>query len=365
MDLDELERLAAESLPAPAYDFFAGGADDEVTVEENTSAWHKLRLRPKTMRDATLVSTAAQVLGTPVTSPILVAPTSFLKMAHPEGEIAAAVGTAEAGSLIVVSTRSTIPIDEIAAAVPGSPRWFQVYILKDRDWTAELVSRAAELGYSALVLTVDAPVVGRRRRDERNAFTFPDDIKPAHLPPALEAADGAARSYPGAPYISADAPSDDPAEHDRAVTFSDIGWLSSISGLPIVVKGVLRGDDASACVEAGAAGIVVSNHGGRQLDSVISTADALPDVVSAVAGAAEVYVDGGIRRGTDVLKAIALGADAVLIGRPVIWGLATGGAKGVQQVLEELASELAHAMALCGATNLSEISKDLIAGGDQ
>jgi 4-hydroxymandelate oxidase len=365
VDPDELERLAADALPAPAYDFYAGGADDEITLEENLLGWRNIRLRPRTMRDVGNVTTAARVLDTAVRSPVLVAPTSFLKMAHAEGEIAVAVGTAEAGSLMVVSTRSTVPLDEIAGAAPEGRRWFQVYILRDRDWTEKIVAKAAELGYGALVLTVDAPVVGRRRRDERNAFSFPDDIRPAHLPSVLEADAGGGRSYPGAAYLTSDTSGDDPAEHDPGVTFEDIGWLKSVSGLPVVVKGVLRGDDAAACVEAGAAAVVVSNHGGRQLDSVISTAAALPEVVSAVGDAAEVYVDGGIRKGTDVLKAIALGADAVLIGRPIIWGLATGGAKGVRQVLEDLTAELAHAMALCGATRVEEISRDLIAGSDQ
>jgi 4-hydroxymandelate oxidase len=369
-ELDELEQLAAEALPAPAYDFYAGGADDEITLQENLQAWRRLRLRPRTLRDVRNVTTGVEVLGTRVRAPILVAPTSFLKMAHPEGETAVAVGTAEAGSLMVVSTRTTVPLDDIAAAASDSPRWFQVYILKDRDWTAEIVARAAELGYRALVLTVDAPVVGRRRRDEKNAFSFPDDIRPAHLPSGLGAGVGEVRSYPGAAYLlpsssEGDPAEHDPAEHDAGGTFDDIGWLKSVSGLPVVVKGVLRGDDASACVRAGAAGVIVSNHGGRQLDSVIATAEALPGVVSAVSGAAEVYVDGGIRKGTDVLKAIALGADAVLIGRPVIWGLATGGSKGVQQVLEGLTAELMRAMSLCGATNVGEISEDLVAARDQ
>jgi 4-hydroxymandelate oxidase len=240
----------------------------------------------------------------------------------------------------------------VALAAPGAARWFQVYVVRDRGWTAELVARAAAAGYSALVLTVDVPLLGNRLRDLRNDFRLPVGLKPANAPPA-----GAARQRELAVDVLAQA-----GQFDPGLTPEVIAWLAERSGLPVVVKGVLRGDDAAACLEAGAAGVVVSNHGGRQLDTVVATADALAEVVAAVGDRAEVYVDGGVRRGTDVLKALALGARAVLVGRPVLWGLAVGGAAGVERVLSGLVGELRLAMALCGATGVGELSPDLVAG---
>ena len=232
-------------------------------------------------------------------------------------------------------------VEEVAAAAPEAARWFQVYVVRDRGWTAELVARAAAAGYRALVLTVDVPLLGNRLRDLRNQFRLPTGLEPANAPPA-----GAARQRELAADVLAQA-----GQFDPGLTPETIGWLAERSGLPVVVKGVLRGDDAVACLEAGAAGVVVSNHGGRQLDTVVATADALAEVAAAVGDRAEVYVDGGVRRGTDVLKALALGARGVLVGRPVLWGLAVGGAAGVERVLSGLAGELRLAMALCGAAS--------------
>jgi 4-hydroxymandelate oxidase len=243
-------------------------------------------------------------------------------------------------------------VEEVALAAPEAVRWFQVYVVRDRGWTADLVARAAEAGYRALVLTVDVPLLGNRLRDLRNDFRLPTGLKPANAPPA-----GAARQRELDVDVLAQA-----GQFDPALTPETIGWLAERSGLPVVVKGVLRGDDALACLDAGAAGVVVSNHGGRQLDTVVATADALAEVAAAVGGRAEVYVDGGVRRGTDVVKALALGARAVLVGRPVLWGLAVGGAAGVERVLSGLAGELRLAMALCGATGVGELSRDLVAG---
>jgi 4-hydroxymandelate oxidase len=352
LDLDALEAAARARLEAGVYDYIAGGADAERTVADNLAAWSRLRLRPRVLRDVTEVATATTLLGSQVPTPLLVAPMAYHRMAHPDGEAASAAGAAAAGALYVCSTQATMSVEEVAAAAPEAARWFQVYVVRDRGWTAELVARAAAAGYRALVLTVDVPLLGNRLRDLRNAFRLPTGLEPANAPPA-----GAARQRELAADVLAQA-----GQFDPGLTPETIGWLAERSGLPVVVKGVLRGDDAVACVAAGAAGVVVSNHGGRQLDTVVATADALAEVAAAVGDRAEVYVDGGVRRGTDVLKALALGARGVLVGRPVLWGLAVGGAAGVERVLSGLAGELRLAMALCGAVEPAQLTPDLIAG---
>jgi 4-hydroxymandelate oxidase len=347
-----LEAAARGRLEAGVYDYIAGGADAERTLADNLAAWSRLRLRPRVLRDVTEVATATTLLGSPVAIPLVVAPMAYHRMAHPGGEAASAAGAAAAGALYVCSTQATMPVEEVAAAAPGAARWFQVYVVRDRGWTAELVARAAAAGFRALVLTVDVPLLGRRLRDLRNDFRLPTGLKPANAPPV-----GAARQRELAADVLAQA-----GQFDPALTPETIGWLADRSGLPVVVKGVLRADDAIACVDAGASGVVVSNHGGRQLDTVVATADALAEVAGAVGDRAEVYVDGGIRRGTDVLKALALGARAVLIGRPVLWGLAVEGPTGVERVLAGLTGELRLAMALCGAVTLAHLTPDLLAG---
>lgn len=350
-DLFELEERARAVMEAGAFDYVAGGAEDEVTLRDNVDAWTRRRLRPRVLRDVSRISTATTVLGTGVSVPILVAPVAYQRLAHPEGEQATAVGTVEAGSLMVLSTRSSCAIEEVAAAigagsqdrapaagvVPGPPLWFQVYVLADRAVTADLVDRAVAAGSKALVLTVDTPRLGYRRRDARNGFLVPRGDRGV-----------VQEAYFG-------------AEQSPAVVPADVAWLAERSGLPVVAKGVLSGEAARSCVNAGAAAVVVSNHGGRQLDGSVATADALAEVVETVGAEAEVYVDGGIRRGSDVLKALALGARAVLVGRPVIWGLATGGASGVAGVLGHLAFELDLAMALAGVPTLADIDAGLLA----
>ncbi len=349
-DLAALQALAAQRIEPTAYDYFRGGADDEVTLVDNVEAWQRLRLRPHVLRDVSEVSTKTTVLGTSVATPVLVAPTAYHELASQVGESGTAAGAAAAGSLMTVSTLATQTLERVAAAAPDAPRWFQVYVYRERAATEALVRRAAAAGYGALVLTVDLPVLGRRRRDEANGFALPPGVVMAHAPedtPRAGEGSGLTRHVQ--------------AKVDAGLTFDDIGWLAEVSGLPVIVKGVLRGDDASACLDAGAAAVWVSNHGGRQLDGAVSGAAALPEVVAAVAGRAEVYVDGGVRSGTDVLKGLALGASAVMVGRPVLWGLAVGGTAGVQQVLADLTAELARAMALCGARTLAELTPDLIA----
>jgi 4-hydroxymandelate oxidase len=352
LDLDALEAAARERLDRGVYDYVAGGADDEHSVADAQAAWARMALRPRVLRDVSQISMAATVLGVELPVPLLVAPMAYHRMAHPDGETASAAGAAAAGAGYILSTQATMTVEEVAEAAPAGLRWFQVYVVRDRGWTADLVARATAAGYRALVLTVDVPVLGNRLRDLRNDFRLPTGLKPANAPPA-----GAARQRE----LDLD-PLAQAGQFDPGLTPEVIGWLAERSGLPVLVKGVLRGDDALACLEAGAAGVVVSTPGGRQLDTVVASADALAAVAAAVGDRGEVYVDGGIRRGTDVVKALALGARAVLVGRPVLWGLAVGGAAGVERVLSGLAGELRLAMALCGAPDLARLTPDLVAG---
>lgn len=357
LNLDDYERLAREKLPHYVYDYYAGGAEDESSVRENRTSWGRVRLRPRMMVDITERDLRTTVLGTPISMPILTAPAAFNKLAHPDGESGVARATADAGIIQVLSTASTTTIEEVAAAAPHGVRWFQLYVYKDRDVTRMLISRAEAAGYTALVLTVDTPIAGRRERDVRNGFGLPQGITMANL-------DAAGLGKMGPPpenesglqkYIA--------GLWDTSLTWETIGWLRSVTSLPILVKGILIGDDAKLAVEHGVDGIIVSNHGGRQLDGAISTCEALPEVVDAVAGRAEVLVDGGIRRGTDVMKAVAMGAKAVLIGRPYLWALAVNGEAGVRHVLELLREELSISMALAGRPTIADLDRGLLVGG--
>ena len=340
MDLDALEDEARALLDQGVYDYIAGGAFDELTLSDNRAAWDRIRLRPRVLRDVRVVSTMTTVLGTTFDHPVGVAPTAFHKLCHGDGEPASSGGAADAGGLFVLSTRSTARIEDVAEARAGKPWWFQVYVLQDRDLTASFVRRAVATGCRALVLTGDTPLVGRRLRDLRNRFVLPSDLG------TIESLDA-----PGTL-----------GDQEAGVTFDHIAWLAEISGLPVVVKGVLRGDDAERSLDAGASAVWVSNHGGRQLDGAIATADALADVVAAVGERAEVYVDGGIRRGTDVLKALAMGARAAFVGRPVAWALAVGGRNGVRDLLRGFAGELELSMALAGAPTIDDVTHDLLGG---
>jgi 4-hydroxymandelate oxidase len=346
-DLEALERTVRETVAGPVYDFFAGGAEGEVTLAGNRAAWDEIWIRPQALRGVGQGATESMVLGTRVAAPILVAPIGFQRLLHNQAELATAQGSAAAGSIMIVSTRATATIEDISKAAPDHPRWFQLYVLRDRGWTKELAQRAAAAGYGALVLTVDAPVLGRRLRDERNAFALPPDVRMANASSSLPIPPEEIGTYAG-------------SEHDPAIGLEVIEWVRGLVDLPVVVKGILRGDDAAQCVDRGAAAIVVSNHGGRQLDGAVPTAIALREVVARVEQRAEVYVDGAISRGTDVIKAMALGASAVLVGRPVMWGLATGGAEGVADVLRGMRSELARALVLCQVPSVSDVSDDLI-----
>jgi isopentenyl diphosphate isomerase/L-lactate dehydrogenase-like FMN-dependent dehydrogenase len=352
LSLFDYERVASARLSQMTADYFASGADDGVTLRRNRDALERLALRYRVLRGVGVPDTSIELFGRRLSMPVLVAPTAFAKLAHGDGELAIARAAADAGVTQVLSTLSSYSLEAVAAAAPA-PRWFQVYVFRDRAITESLVRRAEAAGYDALMMTVDAPVLGSREADVRNRFSLPDGVFPENL---VTEADRRLRSGGQdsglAQYF---------AQHiDPTLTWADLEWLCSLTSLPVLVKGVVRGDDAAQALTCGAAGLVVSNHGGRQLDAAPATIEVLPEVVSAAAGHVPVLLDGGIRRGTDVVKALALGATAVLVGRPVLWGLAVSGEAGVRHVFAILAAELQRAMALCGARTVAEVERDLI-----
>ncbi len=335
----DYERLAEERVPESVWCYFAGGAGDEVTLRANVAAFRRWRFRPRVLVDVAEVTTRTELLGTTLSMPILAAPTAMHQLLDPEGEVATARACAEAGTLMCVSTITTRRHGEIRDAAPGAPRWQQVYILADRGRTEAHLDEAADCGYSALVLTVDTPYWGRRERDLRLGFRIPDD-----LPVPYAASDDRASGIAFVPV-------------SPSVSWRDVEWLAARSRLPVLVKGVLTREDALLALEHGAAAVIVSNHGGRQLDGVAASLDALPEVAEAVAGRVPVLMDGGVRRGTDALKAIALGARAVLVGRPLLFGLAADGEPGVRRVLELLGAELRSGLALLGCTSPGAVSR--------
>ena len=353
INLFDYEREAERLIEPSHWGYIAGGANDEVTLGANRAAFDRILIRYRTMVDVTTRDLRTTVLGAAVSMPVLVAPTAMQKLAHADGECATARAARNAGTMMITSTTATTRLRDVIGASPG-PMWFQLYLYQDRSKSRALIEDAVKAGYTGVVLTVDAPVLGRRERDIRLGFTLP-----RHL--TLENAEVAGMGVvPDANDDASGLMLHFRSLHDAAVTPKDIAWVREVAGLPVIVKGIVRGDDATRAVEHGAAGIVVSNHGGRQLDTAIPAITALPEVVEAVAGRAEVYVDGGIRRGTDVLKALALGARAVMVGRPVLWGLAVGGEAGVGAVLELLRQEVDLAMALAGARSISEVTRDLV-----
>lgn len=338
--VSDYEARARERLEPAVYEYYAGGADDQITVGDNERAWQRVRLRPRVLRDVASVDTTATLLGSTASAPIGVAPTAAHQLAHPEGECATADGAARAGVPYIVSTLSTRSMEDIASAAPDATRWFQLYVRGSLDQSRPLVERAEACGHLALVVTVDVPTLGLRRHE---GVALTERIELEHMPPL-------------------GSPDSDTYQRHVALTFGDLREIISWTALPVLAKGVLRADDAAACVRAGVAGIIVSNHGGRQLDTTVDPPTALAEIAAAVGDAAEIYVDGGIRRGTDVVKALALGAHGVFVGRPVIWGLAADGADGVHAVLDDLRTELERGMRLCGARSLADITADLVVG---
>jgi len=337
LNVFEYEILAQERMAPAFWDFYAGGSDDEITLRANQADFARIRLRPRMLVDVSHCDTRTTVLGLPVPMPLLVAPTSMHCLAHPEGECATAQGVGAAGALMIASTDATRPLEEIAQVARG-PLWFQLYIYGSREVARGLVRRAEAAGYRAIVLTVDFPALGNRERSKRHGVPMPP-------PPLVEA------NFVGIAQKSLKI---------VPMTWETVTWLRSLTSLPILLKGILTAEDARLALECGVSGIVVSNHGGRQLDGAVTSIEALPEIIDAVAGRCEVYLDGGIRRGTDILKALALGARAVLVGRPVLWGLAVDGAHGVRRVLEILHTELERAMKLAGCPTLASINRALV-----
>jgi isopentenyl diphosphate isomerase/L-lactate dehydrogenase-like FMN-dependent dehydrogenase len=341
----DFERAAEEKLEEGVAGYFFGGANDEVTLGENVGAWRGWRLRPRVLTGHDEWSTRSELLGRELSMPILVAPVAYQRLVDEEGEMAMARAAAAAETVICLSTLATSRPGEVAAAAPGGRRWFQLYCFRDEGVTRALMDEAIDSGFEALVITVDAPLGGRRERDLRTGFKIPEGLGV----PSVQAALGSARAVTIEETF---------ALMEPALSWVTLERLAGDCSLPVLVKGVLTAEDAALAVEHGAAGIVVSNHGGRQLDCCVATAEALPEVADAVEARAAVLVDGGIRRGTDVAIALALGADAVLVGRPALWGLAVGGEAGAARVLELLREELTLALALCGCASPAELSRE-------
>jgi 4-hydroxymandelate oxidase len=344
VNVREFEALARDRLPSGVYDFVAGGAEDEVTLRANESAFARLRLVPRVLRGPAKRDLSRTLLGMDTSMPVLIAPTAFHRLAHPEGERLTARASAAAGTIMITSMASTVAVEDVAVAGgPALTLWFQLYVQPDWAVTEALVRRAERAGCRALVVTVDSAVFGRRERDHRNGFRdLPEGLYCENL-----------RGLAGDPGVRS-------VQMVPELHWSDIVRLRELTALPIVLKGVLHPADALLALDNGVNGILVSNHGGRQLDTTVSTMDALSDITAAVRGRIPVLVDGGIRRGTDVVKALAYGADAVAVGRPIVWGLAVDGQDGVTQVLEFLREELDRALGLCGCARPADVTRDLV-----
>ncbi|KAL3074328.1 hypothetical protein niasHS_015158 [Heterodera schachtii] len=371
VSLGDVEKRALDILPRAARGYYESGADDEQTLRENREAFRNFLIRPFALRDVSHLDPSVTIRLSPSTAnpkcrpfartfacPIGIAPSAFHRMAHDEGEIATVKAAGETGTLMICSTLSTVPLEKVAEAAPeGSTLWFQLYIYKDRTLTEQIVRRAEKAGFAALVLTVDAPMFGRRRADERNAFQLPGHLNIANFASHMEQS-----TLSGAEVGSSGLSQYVVSLFDSSLNWAHLRWLLQLTQLPVIVKGIVRSDDALAALKEGASAIIVSNHGGRQMDHCISTIEALPEVVTAVQGRIPVFVDGGFRSGTDVLKAIALGADFVFIGRPIIHGLTVGGKDGVKHVLRLLRTELDYAMKLSGCPSIGQIrqAKDLV-----
>lgn len=365
----DVRRMAKRRLPRAVFDFIDGGAEDEVTIGRNTRRLAELALAPRALVDVSARDQSTVVLGVPVASPLVLAPVGLAALAHPAGERAAARAASALGVISTLSSSSCWNLEDVAASC-GGPKWFQVYVLKDRGLTRALVQRARDSGYRALCVTVDVPVAGRRERDLRNGFTIPPRPSARHAFDVARHAGWFQRQLReelrGHGLRMGNFDAGDKAGRlvmmdmvnqlfDPSVTLTDLAWIRESWDGPLVVKGVLTGDDAERCVDSGADAVWVSNHGGRQLDGVPATIDALPAVVDAVGDRAEVFVDGGFRRGSDVVKALALGARACMIGRPYAYGLAAGGQEGVETVLRHLIREIDTVLALLGRPRLSDL----------
>lgn len=350
--ISDFEVIAKEKLTQMAYDYYSSGANDEITLKENCDAYRKICLKYRVLVDVSNRDLSTEIFGSKISMPVMIAPTAFHRMAHDEGEVAVARAAGAAGTIMILSTLSNSAVEDVVKASAGTV-WFQLYVFKDREITKDLIKSAEAAGCKAIVLTVDAPLLGTRERDVKNKFNLPEGITVKNLESVFKENLVTGNDSGLSGYVS---------QHlDASLNWNDIAWLKSVTNLPLVIKGISCKEDAILSVEHGADGIVVSNHGGRQLDTCRATINVLPEVADAVHGKIEILIDGGVRRGTDVLKALALGAKAVLIGRPVIWGLAVDGENGVTAVLEIFRKEFDLAMALCGCDSLKKITKDLVA----
>lgn len=348
----DYEPLARERLSPAAWAYLNGGAADEITLRENRTAFERLRLNGRVLTDLSNGNTRVTLFGQTFPFPILLSAIAYQKLLHPDGELATVLGATAAKAGMVVSTQATVTLEEIARQAQ-TPLWFQLYVQPDRGFTRELVQRAESAGYTALVVTVDTPILGPRNRQQRAGFRLPPGIEPVNL---RGLAPTGRRTFPG----EADEALIFNSLLDASVTWKDIGWLLSLTRLPVILKGIMTPSDAGRAVETGVAGIVVSNHGGRNLDTLPATIEVLPAIAEQVAGRVSLILDGGIRRGTDILKALALGANAVLVGRPYAHGLSAAGAIGVAHVVNILRAELEAAMALTGCANLAQIDRSVI-----
>jgi len=347
VNLFDFEAEAGKVLEPTVFDYYRGGARDELTLVDNRRAFDRIRIRHRVLRGVGDRDLETTVGGTAISMPVLVAPMALQSMAHAEGERGTAKGVADSGTIMCVSTMSTLSLEDIHAA-SRAPKWFQVYVYRDREITLDLIERAKTSGYEALILTVDTPIVGVRERDIRNGFSMPAGLRFANFEKYGLHDMGVRGHGSQLARYSQD-------QFETALRWEDVAWLAEAAGLPVWVKGLVHPEDAELAVDAGVGGIIVSNHGARQLDTAIATIDALPDVVAAVRGRVEVLLDGGIRRGTDIIKAVALGARAVLLGRPILYGLAVDGSAGVAEVLSLLREELDIDMALAGFRSIDEI----------
>jgi 4-hydroxymandelate oxidase len=349
--LADFEQAASKRIPHPAWEYIQSGAADEITLRRNREAFEHITLDPRVLRDSGKLDTSLELLGHKLAYPVLLAPSALHSLAHPEGEIATATGAGKADAAMVLSTMSSRSVEDVNKAA-SQPVWFQLYVQADRGFTKHLVQRAEDAGCKALCVTVDTPTTGARNRSQRSGFDFPDNSKMPNLADMPRAKDEHIHIHREQDLFASLLP--------ESLTWKDIEWIQSFARVPVLLKGVLHPEDAEIAVKQGIAGVIVSNHGARNLDTAPATIEALPRVTDKVAGRMLVLMDGGVRRGTDVLKALALGANAVLIGRPVFYGLAVAGAAGVTRTLNILRTELEMAMALTGVSKLSQIDRSVL-----
>ena len=373
INIDDLRRLAQRRLPRAVFDFADGGAEDEVTLRANRSDFSRLTFRPKILVDVSKRDQSTTILGQPVSSPLILAPTGLAGMLWPRGEIAAAKAAGKRNAIFTLSTLGACSIEAVAEQATG-PLWFQLYVMKDREVTRSLVERAQAAGYKALCLTVDLPVLGQRERDMRNGSTIPPKITVRSVVDTLQHPGWLYRVWFGTKvtfenFVGSSAElSPDTGTlwkyvnslNDASVDWDDLAWFRSIWGGPLAIKGVMTAEDARRAVSMGVEAVIVSNHGGRQLDSLPSAIEMLPEIVDAVGDRAEVILDGGVRRGTDVVKALALGAKACMIGRPMLFGLGAAGESGVERALEILETEIDRTLALLGRPTLADLDRTAV-----